>query len=68
MYIIPGKAYEKFFVRRPYLDRIYRMDIFIYELAYLIRIWTEKQYRTKAYPYETQTLSTCYQQKPKQLY
>ena len=54
------------FVRRPYLDRIYRMDILINELAYLA-VWTEKQYRTKAYPYETQTLSTFYRQKTKQL-
>ena len=31
---IPGKAYEPFvFVRRPYLDRIYRMDMLINELA-----------------------------------
>ena len=55
------------FVRRPYLDRIYRMDILINELAYLA-VWTEKQYRTKAYPYEIQTLSTFYRQKNKQLY
>ena len=56
-----------FFVRRPYLDRIYRMDILINELAYLA-VWTEKQYRTKAYPYETQTLSTFYRQNPKKIY
>ena len=43
------------------------MDILINELGYLA-VWTEKQYRTKAYPYETPTLSTFYRQKPKQLY
>ena len=48
------------------MDRIYRMDILINELAYLA-VWTEKQYRTKAYPYETQTLSTFYRQKPKNI-
>ena len=30
-----------FFVRRPYLDRIYRIDILINELAYLT-VQTEK--------------------------
>ena len=33
-----------------------------------LAVLTKKQYRTKAYPYETQTLSTFYRQKPKQLY
>ena len=38
---IPGKAYEHFFsVRRPSLDRMYRMDILINKLAYSA-VWTK---------------------------
>ena len=45
-----------FFVRRPYLDRIYRMDILIKRINVFSRM-TEKQYRTiNILPTKTQTI------------
>ena len=64
---LPGKAYKHICLCEGCIwTAFYRMDILINELAYLA-VWTKNSTVQKR-AYETQALSTCYRQKPKQIY